>query len=376
MNKREIERAWVEIDLCALKGNAAHLRRIMQPGCKLMAVVKADAYGHGAVEVAKTLNLIGVDTFAVATIEEGIALRRHQIAGEILILGYTAPGRAADLQRFRLRQTVVDMAHAEALNAMGIPLEVEIKVDTGMHRLGIDVQNVHEIEKVYEMNCLKICGIYSHLCVSDGTTEEEIDYTKKQISLFNQLIQKLGEKKMKIPCMHLQSSYGLLNYPQLPCDYVRVGIALYGTLSAKTDKVRKEVSLYPVMEIKSRITSVRTLRAGETAGYGRKFLAETDRKIATVSIGYGDGIPRNLSDSHMEVLIQGERVPVVGRICMDQMLVDVTSLQSVSAGDLVTVVGKDGEEEILITELAEKAGTITNELLSRIGCRMPKVYSK
>lgn len=139
MNKREIERAWVEIDLCALKGNAAHLRRIMQPGCKLMAVVKADAYGHGAVEVAKTLNLIGVDTFAVATIEEGIALRRHQIAGEILILGYTAPGRAADLQRFRLRQTVVDMAHAEALNAMGIPLEVEIKVDTGMHRLGIDV---------------------------------------------------------------------------------------------------------------------------------------------------------------------------------------------------------------------------------------------
>mgnify|MGYP000342770307 CR=1 FL=1 len=313
---------------------------------------------------------------AVATIEEGITLRRHKIAGEILILGYTAPCRAADLQRFRLRQTVVDMAHAEALNAIGIPLEVEIKVDTGMHRLGIDVQNVHEIEKVYEMNCLKICGIYSHLCVSDGTTEEEIDYTKKQISLFYQLIQKLGEKKIKIPCMHLQSSYGLLNYPQLPCDYVRMGIALYGTLSAKADQVRKEVSLYPVMEIKSRITSVRTLRAGETAGYGRKFLAQTDRKIATVSIGYGDGIPRNLSDSHMEVLIQGKRVPVVGRICMDQMLVDVTSLQSVSAGDLVTVVGKDGEEEILITELAEKAGTITNELLSRIGCRMPKVYSK
>ena len=195
MNKREMERGWVEIDLRALKGNVAHLRRIMQPGCKLMAVVKADAYGHGAVEVAKTLNLIGEDTFAVATIEEGITLRRHKIAGEILILGYTAPCRAADLQRFRLRQTVVDMAHAEALNAIGIPLEVEIKVDTGMHRLGIDVQNVHEIEKVYEMNCLKICGIYSHLCVSDGTTEEGNRLYEKTDFTFLSTDSKIGGEK-------------------------------------------------------------------------------------------------------------------------------------------------------------------------------------
>lgn len=368
------ERAWIEVDLQALKHNVSELRRIMQPGCELMAVVKADAYGHGAEMVAKTLSELGVHAFATATIEEAIRLRTCGITGEILILGYTRAERAGDLEYYGLRQTVTDIAHARALDRMGRNIQTDIKIDTGMHRLGTCAENLEEVEEIFRMEHLQICGIFTHLCVADSLDEEDIRYTRKQIESFYTLLSKLARQGIKLPKIHVQSSYGLLNYPEFTCDYARIGIALYGTLSDEADVVRTDISLRPALEIKSAIVSVRQIRKGETAGYGRAFTAKRNSSIAAVSIGYGDGIPRILSENHMEVLIRGKRVPVIGRICMDQLLVDVTDLADIQAGEVVTLVGHDGDETIPVTEVAGKAGTIANEILSRVGQRLPKIY--
>ena len=369
---REKDRAWIELDQDSLRHNVNEFRNAMQPGCELMAVMKAEAYGHGMYEAAVCVSRMGVNAFAVASVEEGIRLRRFGISGEILILGYTDPERAKELCRYDLTQTLIDYPYARLLNQQHKAVKVHVKVDTGMHRLGFGKGEADRIAHVFSMKYLKVCGIYTHLCAADSLEAEDVRFTKQQIGSFYGLLEKLKERGIAIPKVHIQSSYGFLNYPELPCDYVRAGIALYGVLSAPGDRTRLELDLRPVLSLKSKVVLIRKIRRGESVGYGRAFTAERDSRIAVLPLGYGDGLPRNLSCGRTQAVIRGQRVPVIGRICMDQLMVDITDAQGIFVGDMAAFIGWDGSLEAVAPDLAEQSGTITNELLSRLGGRLTR----
>lgn len=288
-------------------------------------------------------------------------------------MGYTAAHRAAQLQKYDLMQTVIDFAYAEALQKTGVPLKVHIKVDTGMHRLGIPFDDTEAIRAVFAMSALQVCGIFTHLCCADSLAPDDTAFTEAQIDRFYQSVDALKTNGIHIPKLHIQSSYGLLNYPHLQCDYVRAGIALYGVLSSPQDKTRLQLDLQPVLSLKSRVALIRTVPANDFVGYGRAFYAARESRLAVLPIGYGDGIPRNLSNGKGSVEINGSRIPIVGRICMDQLLVDITDVNRVAVGDLATFIGTDTESTPSAPEAAERADSITNELLCRLGARLPCV---
>lgn len=370
MNKGRNDRAWAEIDLNRLCQNAKALQQLLPEKCALMAVVKANAYGHGDVEVSKALNRIGVRAFAVATIDEGIRLRSNGIQGEILILGYTDPRRAVELSRYRVSQTIVDAQYASELSGMGQTIQVHIKVDTGMHRLGESCDRVSEIAHIFDYRHLKATGIFTHLGASDSTGREDISFTTLQIQRFNALLNGLSEYNIVVPPTHIQSSYGVLNYPEIKCDYARLGIALYGA----SGMAGRQPEVGPVLSLKAKVILTRTIAAGESAGYGRRFIAQRDTSIGVLSIGYSDGVPRNIGNRRAYVLIHGCRAPVIGHICMDQMMIDVTDIPTAKRGDTVTLIGRDGSDEISAREIAANAGTIPNELLSRLSGRLERVF--
>ena len=335
-----------------------------------MAVVKANGYGHGSEGIAMQLEKLGVTAFAVATIDEGIALRQSGIRSEILILGYTDSHRAGELSAFNLMQTIVSYEHALNLAQEGYHIKVHIKIDTGMHRLGFDYFDIDKVAACFSLRYLRVAGIFSHLCVSDSLDTQDVEFTHIQISRFYNLLEELSSKGIDIPKTHLQSSYGLLNYPELKCNYVRAGVALYGVHSSQDIQTKLQLDLRPVLSLKSRIVQIRTVSAGEAVGYGRSYITQKQTRLAIVPIGYADGIPRSLSGKDICVLINGYPVPIVGRICMDQLTVDVSAVPDVALYDEVTLIGQDKGREIKAVELAEKAGSITNELLSRIGRRL------
>ncbi len=372
---KNMDRAWIEIDMNNLKHNVKTLREAMPHDCELMAVVKARAYGHGLFEISTYLNRIGVKAFAVATIEEGIELRNCGIVGEILILGYTSPERAKELCKYNLTQTLTHFEYAVCLNSQGFNVKAHIKIDTGMHRLGLDVNEKEEIIEVFSLNNLKICGIYTHLCVSDSLSEDDVVFTRSQIKKFYYLLELLKDNGIELPKIHIQSTYGLLNYPELKCNYIRAGVSLYGVLSTPNSKTRLQLDLRPVLSLKSKIILVTKIKIGESMGYGRAFTAKRDSRIAILPVGYGDGLPRNLSCGNGEVIIRGYRVPIAGRICMDQLAVDITDIPEATVGDIATVIGKDGQNELSAAETADNSETITNELLSQIGTRL-KIIEK
>ena len=366
-------RAWIELDREALSQNVEALLAMLPDHCSLIPAVKADAYGHGAVLIARELNRIGVEAFCVASAGEGEELRREGVKGEILVLGYTDPTQFDLLHRCRLTQTIVDYQYAERLNGYGKRLHVHIGVDTGMHRLGIGYEQRDLIMDIFEMKNLAVDGLFTHLCTSDGQALREQSFTDLQARRFYSVVDDLERSGYSCPKLHLQSSYGILNYPNLAEDYARVGIALYGVLSTREDTKRWEDVLRPVLSLKARVACVRRLCCGETAGYGMAFTAQRDMEIATITVGYGDGLPRNLSGGQGFVLINGRRAPVVGRICMDQTIVDVSGIPDVKAGDVAVLIGKSGDKEISAGDLAGWAGTITNEILSRMGARLERV---
>lgn len=367
-------RAYIEINLENLEHNVEVLNRAMPPGCELMAVVKAEAYGHGMDAVAVHLDKIGVRAFAAATIEEGIRLRRCGIRGEILILGYTAPARAKELQKYNLTQTLIDYDYACRLNEQGCHVRAHIKIDTGMHRLGFDADfDIEKVLGVFEMEHLIINGIYTHLCVADSLMEEDVCFTRQQIAVFYGILKRLKKEGIRVPKIHIQSSYGLLNYPELKCSYVRAGIALYGVLSAPNTRTKLQLDLRPVLALKAKVILLRFVCEGESVGYGRTFTADRDSVIAILPVGYADGFPRSLSGRGCCVLINGNRAPVVGRLCMDQLAVDVTDIPDIAVGMTATLIGADGGEEIAAPAVARDADSITNELLSRMGSRLGRV---
>lgn len=368
-------RAWAEVDLEAVARNAGALQGCMPAGCRLMAVVKADAYGHGAPAVAGRLWQAGVRAFAVATPEEGAQLRRCGITGEILVLGYADAARVRELRRWRLCQTVTDPAHARALaRAAGRrPLPVHIAVDTGMHRLGTDAGAAPAVAEMLRLPGLEVRGLFTHLAVADSPAPEDAAFTRTQLDAFEALARKLRGAGYTLPPLHAQASCGILNQPQPDCGYARPGIALYGALSTAGCAARLHPVLAPALALRARVVSVRRVPPGEGAGYGLAFRARRSTRLAVVAIGYADGWPRAAGEGRGHVLLHGRRAPVVGRVCMDQLLVDATDTGA-AVGDVATLIGADGPERITAEEAAEAAGTIANELLCRIGPRVPRVY--
>ena len=368
-------RAWIELNLDALRHNVALLRKCVPDGCRLMPAVKANAYGHGAIPIARELNRLGIDCFCVACAAEGIELRKAGITGEILILGYTHPTEFPLLRRYRLTQTVTDYTYAEKIQQSGIRLHVHIAVDTGMHRLGIRCEDVEHIAAVYQMKNLLVDGIFTHLSACDSAAPDCHAFTESQILAFRQVVKALSQEGVSCKGIHLLSSYGMLNYPGAAESYVRPGIALYGLFSTEADtrNLHEICPLEPVLSLKARVASVRTLYAGESVGYGLAFTADHDMQIAVLSIGYADGLPRELSCGNGSVLIGGQRAPIVGRICMDQTLIDVSQLSDVKQVDTAVLIGVSGSEQITAGELAGKCHTIANELLSRLGSRLERI---
>ena len=366
-------RAWIELDTRALCRNIRLLSSRLPSSCRLMPAVKANAYGHGAVLIARKLNRMGIRAFCVASLDEGIELRKAGIRGEILILGYTHPDQFSSLRRWSLTQTVLDAFYGKLLNQYGRKLKVHIALDSGMHRLGEPCGRRDALKSMFQMKHLKIRGLFSHLCVSDGSSPEEQAYTLSQAEAFYRAARALCQEQSPRLKLHLLASYGILNYPRLAGDYARPGIALYGVLSTRADTERCPLPLEPVLALKARIAAVRTLKAGESAGYGLAFTAGRDTKIAVLSIGYADGLPRSLSCGRGHVLIAGQKARILGRICMDQTLADVTDIPEAAPGGTAVLIGTSGEETITACDLATWADTISNEILSRLGPRLERI---
>ena len=374
-----IKRTWCEIDLNALKYNIDTIKSITDK--KIIAVVKANAYGHGDVEVSKELQSLGIDYFAVSNIDEAIHLRSNGITGSILILGYTPVENADLLSKYDVIQAVVGYDYAvslnQALKGFGSTAKVHLAIDTGMSRIGF-VQNgsndaTDEIVKVYSLSNLIVDGMFTHLCVADSFKDVNVSFTEYQLKNLDTIVNELKSLGYDCGLVHAQNSAGLTNLQKPQYDAVRAGIILYGL--NPSDDVRKDIVYKPILSFKSVVSLVKYIHSGDTVGYGRTFTAKDTIKVATVSAGYADGYNRLLSN-RADVLIHGRRCKVIGNVCMDQFMVDVSELDDVKCGDVVTLVGKDGNQEITLDELANLVGTINYELACDINVRATRVYIK
>ena len=372
--KQTQTRTWTEIDLSNLEHNYRALRAMLPQGCRFLGVVKADAYGHGAVQVARRLETLGAEYLAVACLDEALELRQAGITTPILILGYTPTDRAEALLDNGITQTVYDVEMARALSnaaaAAGKTLKIHVKADTGMSRLGWlcggedQSAAVEAIAQVCALPGLEAEGIYTHFANADG----DEDYTMLQFTRFLDLLEALKERGITFAIRHCAASAAALKFPCTHLDMVRPGIALYGHYPDPSCEGLDGPGLRPVMTLKTRVASVKTVPAGTPVSYGCTHVLDRETKLAALTIGYADGLPRLCSD-RLEVLIGGQRAPVVGRICMDMCMADVTGLD-VAPGDEVEVFG----EHLPIEDVAALAGTIQYELLCAVSPRVHRAY--
>ena len=372
--KQTQTRTWTEIDLSNLEHNYRALRAMLPQGCRFLGVVKADAYGHGAVQVARRLETLGAEYLAVACLDEALELRQARITTPILILGYTPTERAEALLDNGITQTVYDVEMARALSnaaaAAGKTLKIHVKADTGMSRLGwlCGGENlsaaVETMAQVCALPGLEAEGIYTHFANADG----DEDYTMLQFTRFLDLLEALKERGITFAIRHCAASAAALKFPCTHLDMVRPGIALYGHYPDPSCEGLDGPGLRPVMTLKTRVASVKAVPAGTPVSYGCTHVLARETKLAALTIGYADGLPRLCSDK-LEVLIGGQRAPVVGRICMDMCMADVTGLD-VAPGDEVEVFG----EHLPIEDVAALAGTIQYELLCAVSPRVHRAY--
>jgi alanine racemase len=369
------QRAWVEIDLGALSDNVKQLVKFLSPRTQLMAVVKADAYGHGAVAVAKTALEAGAGWLGVATVPEGIQLREDGIKAPILILGATnTPEQIQAIAHWQLQPTLCSPKQAlEFSNTLeninyNSSLSVHIKLDTGMSRLGTNWQQAAEfVQLVQGLPHLDIASIYSHLATADSP---DATVMMEQHSRFEEAIAHIKAKGITIPSLHLANSAATLADSRLHYDMVRVGLAIYGLYPA--NHLQNHIKLQPVLQLKARVTQVKTIAAGTGVSYGHHFIAPQEMRLAVVGIGYADGVPRHLSNQ-MQVLIRGQRVPQIGAITMDQIMLDVSSIPDLQEGEIVTLLGEQGKEQISADDWANCLNTISWEILCGFKHRLPRV---
>jgi len=371
-------RTWAEISLSAVEHNCRSIREAMGPGCVFLGVVKADAYGHGAVETAAALRRAGAGYLAVACPSEALALRRAGETLPILILGAADAAVAPDMAAADITMSVENRAKAEALSAALAPgqtLKVHLKLDTGMGRLGFPAAEegcVENAAAVLALENLDAEGIFTHFAVSDEP-DTGTEYTRQQFALFTRRVEEIQQYSgRRFRLHHCGNSGAVLHYRQegFGLDMVRPGLLTYGVYP---DENTGGLELHPAMAVRCRVSAVTHHKKGDSISYGRTWTAERDCTLAVLPVGYADGLHRSLSGK-LEVLIGGQRAKQVGRICMDMCMVDITDIPSVQPGDIATVLGSDGADCITANELARKAGTIPYEILCAISPRVPRVY--
>jgi alanine racemase len=367
------QRAWVEIDRGALFYNVQQLRKLLAHPTQLMAVVKADAYGHGATMVARTVLEAGAGGLCVATLQEGIQLREAGIEAPILLLGASnTPEQVQAIAQWQLQPTICTpqqaLVFSDTLSGIKKTLLVHLKLDTGMSRLGMPWQEaIQFVQLVQRLPYLKIASVYSHLATADSPDPTVM---KLQHQRFEDAIAQLRSAGITPPRLHLANSAATLTDPALHYDLVRVGLALYGLYPA--EHLRKAVDLKPVMQVKARVTQVKTIPPGTGVSYGYQFIADRQMRLAVVGIGYADGIPRNLSNK-MTVLIRGQRVRQIGAITMDQLMLDVSEIPDLQTEEVVTLIGQDGDLQFSADDWAQTLGTISWEILCSFKHRLPRV---
>ena len=373
-----LRRTYAQIDLDHLAENVTNIRKRLSPGCRMMGVVKADAYGHGDAAVAAELSALFVDWFGVSNIEEALSLRRAGIRQPILIFGYTPPEFASTLARYAITQTVYARDYAEGLShacvEQGVSADIHIKVDTGMSRIGfraVDAEEIDEMEAVTALPGLCMKGIFTHFAVADSLTAADVAFTRAQYRRFIEVIEQLEGRGIDVGLRHCCNSAGILCYPEYHLDMVRAGVILYGI--PPSGALEGRMPLAPVMSLESVASLVKEIERGDGVSYGLTYHAPDSRTIATLAVGYADGYSRLLS-RRARVLIRGRYAPVVGTVCMDQMMVDVTGIEGVKQGDEATLFGGDGDRVIPATEIAELCGTIPYETVCLVGRRVPRVY--
>lgn len=374
-------RTWAEIDLDAIAHNFREIKKQLKPGTKVCCVIKADAYGHGAELLAREYEELGADWFAVSNLEEAIQLRNAQIGLPILVLGYTPPEMAKELSNMDVAQAILSKEYGERLAACaqeaGVTVRAHIKVDTGMSRIGFmfqepsrDAGTVEEISNVCGLEGLEAEGIFSHFAVADEGNDG-CGYTLMQLDLFRKLVDQLALRGITFPIKHCSNSAAVLDYPDAQLDMVRPGIILYGL--NPSGQVKNKIDLRPAMQLKSIISMIKTVEPQTSVSYGRRYTTKKQTVVATVPVGYADGYSRHLY-TRASVLIRGKKAKIIGRVCMDQLMVNITSIKDAKEGDVVTLFGRDGEVAISVDELAAYNHTISYELVCLLSKRVPRVY--
>lgn len=377
MNMEQYARGYAQVDLDAIVSNMKNMNNHIKAGTKMIGVIKTDGYGHGSIPIAKTLQKYDfMYGFAVATAEEAYELRENDITLPILILGHTFPYSYERLIAQEVRFTVFSMDTVEELAKeaakQGKKAKVHIKVDTGMNRIGImpDAEGFSFVEKVTRMKDIEIEGIFTHFARAD---EKDKTCAYAQLDRFKTFVERI-EKELGLTNLvkDCSNSAGILEMPEANMDVVRAGITLYG-LAPSADVDMSVVALQPALSLYSTVVYTKWVPAGSPVSYGGTYVTDRETHIATIPLGYGDGYPRGLSNKGY-VLIRGQKAPILGRVCMDQFMVDITDINGACAGDKVTLIGRDGEEEISANELGDLSGRFNYELVCDLSKRIPRVY--
>lgn len=376
-----VKRTWAEISLEAIRHNFKEIKSRVDGKAKICCVIKADGYGHGAVEVAHLYEKLGADFFAVSNIDEGIEIRNSGCTLPMVILGYTPVSDAKRLSDYNISQAVFSLEYAKSLSEECVKndcsVKIHIKIDTGMSRIGFmcqefprDNNSIKEIKEACNLKNLELEGLFTHFCVSDEAMEGR-EFTYRQYENFRYVKEELEKSGLDIKISHCSNSGAIEDYADTYCDMVRAGIILYGL--APSGKLQGKFNLIPAMTLKTAVAYVKEIKKGATVSYGRTFTAEKDMKIATVPIGYADGYIRsNAKDGYM--LVNGKKAKIVGRICMDQTMLDVTDIENVNTGDEVIVFGTGEDGEPTADLIAKNTDTINYEVVCLVGKRVPRIY--
>jgi alanine racemase len=364
---------YATIDLSALGHNLSRIQERLSKQCSVMAVVKANAYGHGAVETSRALIRSGISQLAVASVHEGMALREAGITAEILVLVDLFDEHIKDLLAYRLTPVITEQrllpALAKAAEAGNQSFPIHLKIDTGMGRLGFSPDDILTLfDALPAWKSLRVEGLMTHLADSDG---ENPGHSERQLQIFRNLLEQLERRRVHVPLVHAANSAAIVRFPQSHFSLVRPGIMLYGYHTLPKDVPNPE--LKPALSLRTTVMQLRTIKPGDSVSYNRTFVAKKTSNIAVLPIGYADGYNRRLSNKGF-VLIDGKRAPIVGLVCMDMTMVDVTDIASVRVGDGVTLIGRESQDAIWADDIAEWTGTIPYEILCAIGPRIPRVY--
>jgi alanine racemase len=371
MNHSFFRDTYIEVDLDSIQHNVAQFRRILPISTNILVTVKADAYGHGAIPVSHAALSAGATHLGVAFVDEGIQLRKAAIQAPILILGYIPPYAIEKALSYNLTLTVYDERHIRFISDVAVKLgllaKVHLKVDTGMGRLGVEPsQAISFINQIENGSNVELEGVYTHFATSDDV---ESPYFEQQMEQFESLLNQLQLEGIQIPIRHSANSAGALRIEQTKSNLVRIGISLYGFQYIP----QSDVQLRPALSLKSKISHLKQPKKGSGIGYGKTYTTKGDEWIATIPIGYADGISRQLSN-HGVALVNGVRVPFVGRVCMDQLMLDVTKAMPVTVGDEVVFIGVQGNDQITVNEVAEQLNTNNHEVITGLGARLPRLY--